>query len=59
MGAYDPNIVWNEEFKNITKHRLKVLINDHNIKYNDNRIKYKILRKMFFNKLKSRKYSTY
>lgn len=38
MGAYDPNIVWNEEFKNITKHRLKVLINDHNIKYNDNKM---------------------
>lgn len=38
IGAYDPNIVWNEEFKNVTKRRLKVLINDHNVKYTDSKM---------------------
>jgi hypothetical protein len=38
MGAYDPNIVWNEEFKNVTKLRLKNAIQDHNTKEKDDKM---------------------
>lgn len=38
MGAYDPNIVWNEGFRNNTKRRLKDVISEHNTKEKDDKI---------------------